>query len=98
MEVDLASCIGEVALRCVELALESVGPQLEKPHPTLEAERHEEACDRHRRKPENEESAERFQRDLARSGVERELVKAGVMPGDAVKIGKVELEWDPDEA
>jgi GTP-binding protein len=47
---------------------------------------------------ENEESAERFQRDLARSGVERELVKAGVMPGDTVKIGKVELEWDPDEA
>jgi GTP-binding protein len=45
---------------------------------------------------ENEESAERFQRDLARTGVERELVKAGVVPGDTVKIGKVELEWDPD--
>ena len=30
---------------------------------------------------ENEESAERFQRDLARLGVERELVKAGVTSG-----------------
>jgi GTP-binding protein len=45
---------------------------------------------------ENEESAERFQRDLARLGVERELVKAGVIPGDTVHIGTVELEWDPD--
>ena len=47
---------------------------------------------------ENEESAERFQRDLARLGVERELVKAGVMPGDSVRIGSVELEWEPDAA
>jgi GTP-binding protein len=47
---------------------------------------------------ENEESADRFQRDLARMGVERELVKAGVMPGDNVRIGKVELEWDGDAA
>jgi GTP-binding protein len=45
---------------------------------------------------ENEESAERFQRDLARLGVERELVKAGVTSGDTVQIGTVELEWDPD--
>ena len=44
----------------------------------------------------NEESAERFQRDLARMGVERELVKAGVMPGDSVRIGSVELEWEPE--
>jgi GTP-binding protein len=44
----------------------------------------------------NEESAERFQRDLARLGVERELVKAGVGQGDTVRIGQVELEWDPD--
>jgi len=44
----------------------------------------------------NPESAERFQRDLARLGVERELVTAGVMPGDSVRIGKVELEWEPD--
>ncbi len=42
----------------------------------------------------NEESAERFQRDLSRLGVERELVRAGVAVGDAVHIGRVELEWD----
>lgn len=42
----------------------------------------------------NEESAERFQRDLQRSGVERELVRAGVEPGDTVRIGPTELEWD----
>jgi GTP-binding protein len=46
---------------------------------------------------ENEESAERFQRDLARLGIERELVKAGVGAGDTVRIGTVELEWQ-DEA
>jgi GTPase len=46
---------------------------------------------------ENEESAERFQRDLARLGVERELVRAGVEPGDTVRVGDVELEWQ-DEA
>ena len=45
---------------------------------------------------ENEESAERFQRDLARLGVERELLKAGVEPGDTVRIGAVELEWEPE--
>jgi len=45
---------------------------------------------------ENEESAERFQHDLARLGVEKELVKAGVVPGDTVHIGAVDLEWDPD--
>ena len=45
---------------------------------------------------ENEESAERFQRDLARLGIERELVRAGVGQGDTVRIGKVELEWDPE--
>jgi GTP-binding protein len=44
----------------------------------------------------NAESAERFQRDLARLGVERELVKAGVSTGDTVKIGNVELEWDSE--
>jgi len=42
---------------------------------------------------ENPESAERFQRDLARLGIERELVKAGVTAGDSVLIGEVELEW-----
>src|SRR5688572_15044506 len=44
----------------------------------------------------NAESAERFQRDLARMGVERELVKAGVTTGDTVRIGGVELEWDAE--
>jgi GTP-binding protein len=42
---------------------------------------------------ENEESAERFQRELARLGVERALVRAGVQPGDTVRIGGHELEW-----
>jgi GTPase len=45
---------------------------------------------------ENEESAERFQRDLARLGVERELVRAGVEAGDTVRIGSTELEWDDE--
>jgi GTPase len=45
---------------------------------------------------ENEESAERFQRDLARLGVERELVRAGVGSGDTVRIGAVELEWEDE--
>jgi len=41
-----------------------------------------------------EESAERFQRDLARMGVDAELRRAGVASGDLVRIGAVELEWD----
>ena len=41
----------------------------------------------------NDESAERFQRDLVRWGIERELRRAGVEPGDMVRIGAVELEW-----
>ncbi len=45
---------------------------------------------------ENEESAERFQRDLARLGVERELRRAGVSAGDTVRIGAHELEWEPE--
>jgi GTPase len=44
----------------------------------------------------NAESAERFQRDLARLGVERELQRAGVIAGDTVHIGRVELEWDDE--
>jgi GTP-binding protein len=43
---------------------------------------------------ENEESAERFQRDLTRLGIERELVRAGVAAGDTVRIGDTELEWE----
>ena len=42
-----------------------------------------------------EESAERFQRDLARLGVDAELRRAGVAAGDLVRIGGAELEWEP---
>lgn len=41
----------------------------------------------------NEESAERFQRDLARLGIDRELRRAGVTAGDTVRIGSHELAW-----
>ena len=41
-----------------------------------------------------EESAERFQRDLARLGIEDELRRAGIGPGDLVRIGATELEWE----
>jgi GTP-binding protein len=44
----------------------------------------------------NPESAERFQRELARMGVERELQRAGVNSGDSVRFGTVELEWDDE--
>jgi GTP-binding protein len=43
---------------------------------------------------ENEESADRFQRDLARLGIEAELRRAGIVAGDAVRIGTIELEWE----
>ncbi len=42
-----------------------------------------------------EESAERFQRDLARLGIDAELRRAGVVGGDLVRIGGAELEWEP---
>ena len=41
-----------------------------------------------------EESADRFQRDLARLGIEAALRRAGIEAGDMVRIGSVELEWD----
>jgi GTPase len=41
----------------------------------------------------NAESASRFQRELARLGVDRELERAGVADGDSVRIGTTELEW-----
>jgi GTP-binding protein len=41
-----------------------------------------------------EESAERFQRDLAKYGIDDELRRAGVTPGDLVRIGPTELEWE----
>ena len=43
-----------------------------------------------------DESAERFQRDLERLGIDRELRRAGVEPGDVVRVGAVELEWQPE--
>jgi GTP-binding protein len=44
----------------------------------------------------NEESAGRFQRELTRMGVAGELARAGVVTGDTVRIGAIELEWDDD--
>jgi GTP-binding protein len=41
-----------------------------------------------------EESAERFQRDLARFGIDAELRRAGIRPGDLVRVGSTELEWE----
>jgi GTP-binding protein len=41
-----------------------------------------------------EESAERFQRDLAHYGIDDELRRAGVAPGDLVRFGPIELEWE----
>ena len=43
-----------------------------------------------------EESAERFQRDLERLGADAELRRAGVKPGDTVRVGAVELEWEAE--
>jgi len=43
-----------------------------------------------------EESAERFQRDLQRMGIDAELRRAGVRPGDLVRIGAAELEWEAE--
>ncbi len=45
----------------------------------------------------NEESAERFQRELVRTGIDGALRKAGIRPGDAVRIGSSELAWDQPE-
>jgi GTP-binding protein len=42
-----------------------------------------------------EESAERFQRDLAKLGIDAELRRAGIAGGDLVRIGASELEWEP---
>jgi GTPase len=44
-----------------------------------------------------EESAERFQDDLVRLGVDRELRRQGVKAGDTVRIGATEFEWGADE-
>jgi GTP-binding protein len=42
-----------------------------------------------------DESADRFQRDLSRLGVDAALRAAGIVPGDTVRIGSLELEWEP---
>lgn len=44
----------------------------------------------------NEESAARFQRDLDRLGIDAELRRRGIARGDTVRIGGVELEWEPE--
>ena len=44
----------------------------------------------------NEESAARFQRELVKLGLVEKLRQAGVEPGDTVRIGEVELEWDAE--
>jgi GTP-binding protein len=44
-----------------------------------------------------EESAERFQRELARLGVDEELRRQGVVSGVMVRIGSNELEWEPED-
>jgi len=44
-----------------------------------------------------EESAERFQRELARLGVDEELRRQGVVSGVTVRIGSSELEWEPED-
>ncbi|NJD29804.1 MAG: GTPase ObgE [Chloroflexi bacterium] len=43
-----------------------------------------------------EESADRFQRDLERLGIDARLRAAGIRGGDTVRIGAVELEWAPE--
>jgi GTP-binding protein len=45
----------------------------------------------------NEESAGRFQRELVRLGVDAALRKAGIRPGDDVRIAGTELAWEPPE-
>jgi GTP-binding protein len=41
-----------------------------------------------------DESAERFQKALARLGIDAELRRRGIGPGDLVRIGATELEWE----
>jgi GTP-binding protein len=45
----------------------------------------------------NEESRDRFQRTLERSGVDAELRRQGAGAGTMVRIGAVELEWGEEE-
>ena len=43
-----------------------------------------------------EESSERFQRALDRLGIDAALRRAGIQPGDTVRIGSIEFEWGAD--
>jgi GTP-binding protein len=43
-----------------------------------------------------DESADRFQRELQRTGIDAELRRAGIAPGDVVRIGPIELEWEAE--
>lgn len=43
---------------------------------------------------ENREARQEFRRQLARLGVARALEKAGIQPGNRVRLGKTELEWE----
>jgi len=45
----------------------------------------------------NEESAERFQADLEKMGIDDALRRQGVTAGETVRIGSSELEWGADE-
>ena len=45
---------------------------------------------------ENEESRERFQRQLERSGIDAELRRRGARTGTTVRIGPAELEWNDE--
>jgi GTP-binding protein len=45
----------------------------------------------------NEESAERFQEDLVKLGIDDALRRRGVTPGETVRIGSSELEWGAEE-
>jgi len=45
---------------------------------------------------ENDEAQVYLKKRLNRMGVVRALTKAGVKPGDMVKFGKVEMEWEKE--
>ncbi|MDQ2807867.1 MAG: GTPase ObgE [Chloroflexota bacterium] len=44
----------------------------------------------------NEESLDRLQNVLERTGISKALEAAGIVPGDTVVIGRMEMEWNPD--
>ncbi len=44
-------------------------------------------------RPESAEASAYFQRQLVRTGIERELRSMGAKEGDTVRIGALEMEW-----